>query len=290
MKQVLRELHAGFYRVLEVIMVVCMLVMFVLVFINVMMRIFLNSGIDVSEELPRYAFVWMTFVGAVIGMRKHAHLGVDMLVAALPVFGRKVCWGISQVIMAVCSVYMLYGTWLQHDIIAANASPVMQKYSPSAYADAYNTLESYQAAVKKLKDAGYYVIGRITAFNDPNLAADHPECVVADLSGRPLKIGGMYWPSVYSRQVWQYKVDLALEAAETMGITAARLKTLGLVDKVVHEPTGGAHRDHAAMAQSLKKSLQDALKQVSGMSTAELLETRFERLMAYGRFKEEDPR
>lgn len=97
------------------------------------------------------------------------------------------------------------------------ASPVMQQYSPSAYEDAYNTLEDYQAAVRKLKDAGYYVIGRITAFNDPNLATDHPECVVADLDGNPLKIGGMYWPSVYSRDVWQYKVDLALEAARTMG-------------------------------------------------------------------------
>ena len=139
MNQLLRTLHAGFYRVLEVIMVVCMLVMFVLVFINVMMRIFLNSGIDVSEELPRYAFVWMTFVGAVIGMRKHAHLGVDMLVAALPVFGRKVCWGISQVIMAVCSLYMLYGTWLQHDIIAANASPVMQMSMLWAFGVSYLT-------------------------------------------------------------------------------------------------------------------------------------------------------
>ena len=139
MNQLLRTLHAGFYRVLEVIMVVCLLVMFVLVFINVMMRIFLNSGIDVSEELPRYAFVWMTFVGAVIGMRKHSHLGVDMLVAALPVFGRKVCWGISQIIMAVCSAYMLYGTWLQHDIIAANASPVMQMSMLWAFGVSYLT-------------------------------------------------------------------------------------------------------------------------------------------------------
>ena len=139
MKQVLRELHAGFYRVLEVIMVVCMLVMFVLVFINVMMRIFLNSGIDVSEELPRYAFVWMTFVGAVVGMRKHTHLGVDMVVAALPVLGRKVCWAISQIIMGVCSLYMLYGTWLQHDIIAANASPVMQMSMLWAFGVSYLT-------------------------------------------------------------------------------------------------------------------------------------------------------
>jgi TRAP-type C4-dicarboxylate transport system permease small subunit len=126
MKQALQIVIDGFYRVLEVIMVICMIVMFIFVFINVMMRIFLNSGIDISEELPRYAFVWMTFVGAVIGMRRHTHLGVDMLVTMLPVFGRKVCWGISQTIMAVCSLYMLYGTWLQHEVISVNVSPVMQ--------------------------------------------------------------------------------------------------------------------------------------------------------------------
>ena len=97
------------------------------------------------------------------------------------------------------------------------ASPVMRKSSISAYKTAYNTLEGYQDAVRKLKEAGYYVIGRITVFNDPNLATDHPECVVADLDGNPLKIGGMYWPSVYNRRVWQYKVDLALEAAQTLG-------------------------------------------------------------------------
>lgn len=139
MKHFLRTLIDGFYRLLEVLLVLCMLVMFVLVFINVMMRIFMNSGIDVSEELPRYAFVWMTFIGAVIGMRKHAHLGVDMVVAALPVFGRKICWGISQAIMTVCSLYMLYGTWLQHDIIAANASPVMQMSMLWAYGISYLT-------------------------------------------------------------------------------------------------------------------------------------------------------
>ena len=80
----------------------------------------------------------------------------------------------------------------------------------------------------------------------------------------------------------------APEAAETMGITAQRLKTLGLVDKIVNEPLGGAHRDHAAMAQNLKKALQDALKQVASLSTSELLAQRYERLMSYGRFKEQD--
>ena len=126
MGKVLQKAIGLFDRLLEVTLVACMVVMFVFVFINVMMRLLMNSGIDISEELPRFAFVWMCFVGAVVGMRRHSHLGVDMVVAALPVFGRKICWGISQAIMAVCSVYMLYGTWLQHDIIEQNASAVMQ--------------------------------------------------------------------------------------------------------------------------------------------------------------------
>jgi acetyl-CoA carboxylase carboxyl transferase subunit alpha len=86
--------------------------------------------------------------------------------------------------------------------------------------------------------------------------------------------------------LWK-SAEKAPEAAETMGITAQRLKTLGLIDKIISEPLGGAHRDHAAMAQSLKKALQDALKQLSGQSTAELLATRYERLMSYGRYKEQ---
>ena len=126
MNEFVQTVKGWFYRLLEVVLVISMAVMFVLVFVNVMMRIFLNSGIDFAEEIPRFAFIWMTFVGAVIGMHRHTHLGVDMVVAALPVLGRKICWGISQAIMTVCSLYMLYGTWLQHEIISSNASPVLQ--------------------------------------------------------------------------------------------------------------------------------------------------------------------
>ena len=86
--------------------------------------------------------------------------------------------------------------------------------------------------------------------------------------------------------LWK-SADKAPEAAETMGITAQRLKTLGLVDRIVSEPLGGAHRDHVAMAQTLKKALQDALTNVSALSTTELLAKRYERLMSYGRFKEQ---
>lgn len=85
--------------------------------------------------------------------------------------------------------------------------------------------------------------------------------------------------------LWK-SAEKAAEAAETMGITAARLKTLGLVDRVINEPMGGAHRDQRAMAIALKKALQDQLKQLAAMSSAELVERRFERVMSYGRFKE----
>lgn len=135
----LERAKAGFYRLLEIILVITMVVMFVLVFINVMLRIFLNTGIDFAEEVPRFAFIWMTFIGAIIGMHKHTHLGVDMLVAVLPVLGRKICWGISQVIMTICSLYMLYGTWLQHEIIASNASAVLQLSMLWVYGVSYLT-------------------------------------------------------------------------------------------------------------------------------------------------------
>ena len=75
-------------------------------------------------------------------------------------------------------------------------------------------------------------------------------------------------------------------AAETMGITAPRLKELGLIDNVISEPCGGAQRDHVAMARNLKQSLQDGLKQLTALTTEQLLAKRYQRLMSYGRFKE----
>ena len=85
--------------------------------------------------------------------------------------------------------------------------------------------------------------------------------------------------------LWK-SADKAPEAAETLGITASRLKTLGLIDKIISEPLGGAHRDHAAMAQNLKKALQDALRTFANKGIDELIEARFDRLMEYGKFKE----
>jgi acetyl-CoA carboxylase carboxyl transferase subunit alpha len=85
--------------------------------------------------------------------------------------------------------------------------------------------------------------------------------------------------------LWK-SADKAPEAAETLGITASRLKTLGLIDKIINEPLGGAHRDPVAVAQSLKKALSDVLRVLAEKGAGELVEERFERLMGYGKFKE----
>ena len=80
--------------------------------------------------------------------------------------------------------------------------------------------------------------------------------------------------------------ERASDAADALGITAHRLKALGLVDKIVNEPVGGAHRDVKQMAAFLKRALNDALRQVSDLSTKDLLKRRYERLQSYGRFND----
>lgn len=80
--------------------------------------------------------------------------------------------------------------------------------------------------------------------------------------------------------------EKASDAADALGITANRLKTLGLIDRVISEPVGGAHRDHSQMMVHLKKALQEQMKDLQSQAIEELLATRFERLMSYGRYKE----
>jgi acetyl-CoA carboxylase carboxyl transferase subunit alpha len=85
--------------------------------------------------------------------------------------------------------------------------------------------------------------------------------------------------------LWR-SAEMAPDAAEALGITASRLKTLGLIDKIVSEPLGGAHRDPQAAGQSLRKALTEALKQLEDKKPKQLVEERLERLMGHGKFKE----
>ncbi len=83
--------------------------------------------------------------------------------------------------------------------------------------------------------------------------------------------------------------ERAAEAAESLGLTAHRLKALGLVDKIVNEPVGGAHRDTPQMTALLKRALGDSLRSLAGLSTDELVERRYQRLMTFGQFQSTKP-
>lgn len=110
---------------MDFILVACMVVMFLLIFINVMMRFIFNDSIDIAEELPRFLFVWMTFVGAVIALREKTHINVNIITARLSLLGKMTCWVICQIIITICAGYMFYSTLLQHEILFFNLSPVM---------------------------------------------------------------------------------------------------------------------------------------------------------------------
>ena len=88
-----------FCRGVSATMAVALMVMVALVFGNVVLRYIFNSSITVSEELSRWLFVWITFMGAVVALREHAHLGTDVLVSRLPPLGKKVCFAIANLVM-----------------------------------------------------------------------------------------------------------------------------------------------------------------------------------------------
>ena len=103
----------AYFWLLRAVIAVLLAAMVVLVFGNVVLRYGFNSGIAVSEELSRWLFVWMVFLGAIIGMKEHAHLGVDSLVKVLPPGGRKLCYGLSHLLMLYASVLLTEGSWKQ---------------------------------------------------------------------------------------------------------------------------------------------------------------------------------
>ncbi|WP_306555401.1 TRAP transporter small permease [Acidovorax sp.] len=114
----------GYTRVLDALSGLCLAVMVVLVFGNVVLRYTLNSGITVSEEPSRWLFVWLTFMGAVVALREHGHLGTDALVSRLPAVGKKACLVLAQIAMLYVSWLLLSGSWAQMLINWDTEAPV----------------------------------------------------------------------------------------------------------------------------------------------------------------------
>jgi TRAP-type C4-dicarboxylate transport system permease small subunit len=113
-------------RVLEAAIAFCLALMVVLVFGNVFLRYAMNSGITLSEELSRWAFVWMTFLGAIVALKEHGHLGTDMLVSRLGPFGKKLCLGASYLLMLFTCWLLFSGAYQQAVINLDSTSAVME--------------------------------------------------------------------------------------------------------------------------------------------------------------------
>ena len=113
-------------RTLEVAIAFCLALMVVLVFGNVFLRYAMNSGITLSEELSRWAFVWMTFLGAIVALKEHGHLGTDMLVSRLGPFGKKICLGLSYALMLFACWLLFKGAYDQAVINLDSTSAVME--------------------------------------------------------------------------------------------------------------------------------------------------------------------
>ncbi|QND71379.1 TRAP transporter small permease [Tardiphaga robiniae] len=103
----------AYYLSIKIVMAVLLAAMVVLVFGNVVLRYVFNSGIAISEELSRWLFVWMVFLGAIVGLREHAHLGVDNFVKLLSPMGRKICYALSHALMLYASILLTEGSWKQ---------------------------------------------------------------------------------------------------------------------------------------------------------------------------------
>ncbi len=114
-----------FFKLLEFLVVVCLVAMVIMVFGNVVLRYVFNSGITISEEMSRYCFIWLTYIGAMVAMREGGHLGVDTLVLRLPLMGKKVCLFASESLMLFCNGLFLLGTWKMHELQVTNVSPVV---------------------------------------------------------------------------------------------------------------------------------------------------------------------
>ena len=172
------------------------------------------------------------------------------------------------------------------------ASDVMQTYCPTGAAAANNTVEDYRAAIQKLKDAGYYVIGRITTFNDTYFVTDHPEYAIADLNGNPLRLSAAYWPTPFNREVWQYKVDLAVEAVELMGFNEIQFDYVRFPDSTYRYEKAGTIDFRNALGETKAQAIQrflmyatDILHEHGAYVSADVYgESAFTYVTAYGQY------
>jgi TRAP-type C4-dicarboxylate transport system permease small subunit len=148
------------FKAVEAVLAMLLLGMVLMVFGNVVLRYAFNSGIVVSEELSRFFFVWLTFIGAIVAMRDGSHLGMDNVVSKLSRRGKLVCLTISQGLILLCCSMLFWGTWRQHEVNATNMAPVTGLSMIWVFGVGY--LTSAAIAVHALHKLWRIATGRIT--------------------------------------------------------------------------------------------------------------------------------
>ncbi len=144
---------------IEFLIALGLAIMVVLVFGNVVLRYGFNSGITVSEEVSRWLFVWLTFLGAIVALKEHGHLGSDMLVSRLPVAGKKICLIVGQLLMLFITWLMFSGALEQARINWDVEAPVTG--APMAVLHIAGVVFSVSAAVLLLREMWRAATGQL---------------------------------------------------------------------------------------------------------------------------------
>lgn len=182
---------------------------------------------------------------------------------------------------------------IKENTIPAYASPVMKELSPSNYAKAVNTLEDYRSFVKEAKDAGIYLIGRITTFKDQYYAIDHNENAILDTrNNKPFSHNSSYWPTPYSREVWEYNVKIAVEAVKTFGFNEIQFDYVRFPDGTASYEKSGAmdmrnlyNEEKASAIQQFLMYARDEIHKVGAYISADVFgESANNYVTAYGQY------
>jgi TRAP-type C4-dicarboxylate transport system permease small subunit len=147
-------------RALELVIALCLAVMVVMVFGNVVLRYAFNSGIIVSEELSRWLFLWVTFLGAIVALKERAHLGSDFLIGALPRRGKQACLVVGHLLMIYVTWLVFSGSLAQARINLSVEAPVTGASMAWVYAS--GVVFAVCAAVLLFRDLWLVVSGRLS--------------------------------------------------------------------------------------------------------------------------------
>ena len=171
-------------------------------------------------------------------------------------------------------------------------SPVMKEYSPTNYNKALNDYEDYKGYVKKARDAGIYVIGRITTFKDSYFVKDHVEVAIKNSNGEPFSHNGSYWPSAYNRFVWEFNVELGKEAITDIGFNEIQFDYVRFPDRTTKLEKEGVinlnntyNEEKAQALQSFIMYACDEIHSVGGYVSIDVFgESASNYVTAYGQF------